>query len=104
RQAVQRLSCKSGRRVIDAKQIDRHGMDMTHVTERVGSPQPLVCAKTRVTYERQWCQYKEDLASMAVLSPLIGETDGDVGALRARLEGARERCPRQRRRQHNSNF
>jgi len=75
------------------QQIDRHGMDMTHVTERVGSPQTLVCAKTRVTYERQWSQYKEDLASMAVLSPLIGEMDGDVRALRARLEGARERCP-----------
>jgi hypothetical protein len=75
------------------QQIDHHGMDMTHVTERVGSPQTLVCAKTRVAYERQWSQYKEDLASMAVLSPLIGEMDGDVRALRARLEGARERCP-----------
>jgi len=67
-------------------------MDMTHVTERVGSPRTLVCAKTRDTYERQWSQYKEDLVSMAVLSPLIGEMDGDVRALRARLEGARERC------------
>ena len=54
----------------------------------MGSPQTLVCAKTRVTYERQGSQYKEDL-----ISPLIGEMDEDVRALRARLEGARERCP-----------
>ncbi len=75
------------------QQIDRHGLDMSHVTERIGSPQTLMCAKTRATYERQYHQYEEDLASMAALHPLIGETDGDVQTLRARLEAARQRCP-----------
>jgi hypothetical protein len=64
---------------------------MTHVTERSGSPQTLVCTKTRATYERQCRQYKEDLASMAALFTLVGETDGEVQALRARLEAARQR-------------
>jgi hypothetical protein len=81
------------------QQIDRHRLDMTHVTERTGSPQTLVCSKTRATYERQCRQYNEDLASMAALRPLIGETDGDVQTLRARMDAARQRRARHDRRQ-----
>jgi len=73
------------------QQIDRHRLDMTHVTVRTGSPQTLVCSKTRATYERQCRQYNEDLASMAALCPLIRETDGDVQNLRARMNAARQR-------------
>jgi hypothetical protein len=73
------------------QQIDRHRLDMTHVTVRTGSPQTLVCSKTRATYERQCRQYNEDLASMAALRPLIRETDGDVQTLRARMNAARQR-------------
>jgi len=72
------------------QQIDRHRLDMTHVTERMGSPQTLVCTKTRATYERQCRQYNKDLASMAALDPLLGETDGDVQRLRARMYSARQ--------------
>jgi hypothetical protein len=88
-----RFRVKKERRQHLHQQIDRHGLDMTHVTERTGSPQTLVCSKTRATYERQCHRYKEDIASMAVLCPLIGEIDGDVQTLRARLEAARQRCP-----------
>jgi len=73
------------------QQIDRHRLDMTHVTERTGSPQTLVCSKTRATYKRQCRQYNEDLASMAALRPLIGETGGDVQTVRARMDAARQR-------------
>ena len=88
-----RFRVKQERRQHLHQQIDRHRLDMTHVTERVGSPQTLVCSKTRATYERQCHRYKEDIASMAVLYPLIGEMDEDVQTLRARLEAARQRCP-----------
>ena len=37
--------------------IDRGGLDLTHMTERTGSPQTLVCSKTRATYERAVKQY-----------------------------------------------
>ena len=76
------------------QQIDRHRLDMTHVTDRTGSPQTLVCSKTRATYERQCRQYNEDLASMAALHPLIGKTDGDLQRLRARMDAARQQCAR----------
>jgi hypothetical protein len=72
------------------QQIDRHRLDITHVTVRTGSPQTLVCTKTRATYERQCRQYNEDLASMAALRPLIRETDGDVQTLCARMNAARQ--------------
>jgi hypothetical protein len=52
------------------QQIDRHRLDMTHVTVRTGSPQTLVCSKTRATNERQCRQYNEDLHSFA--TPLYG--------------------------------
>ena len=47
--------------------IRRHELDMTHVTERKGSPHTLVCTKTRRGYERRLNQYRSDLAAMAVL-------------------------------------
>lgn len=73
------------------QQIDDHRLDMTHATLRTGSPQTLVCSKTRGTYVRQCRQYNEDLASMAALLPLIRETDGEVKSLRARINAARQR-------------
>jgi hypothetical protein len=88
---VHRFRLRKDRRHDLYQQIEGHGLDMTHVTERIGSPQTLACSKTRVRYERQCQQYKENLASMAVLCPLIGETDGDLETLRARLEAARQR-------------
>jgi 2OG-Fe(II) oxygenase superfamily len=86
-----RFQVRKERRQHLHQQIDRHRLDMTHVTVRTGSPQTLVCSKTRATYERQCRQYNEDLASMAALCPLIGETDGDVQNLRARMNAARQR-------------
>ena len=84
-----RFRIKKERRQHLHQQIDRHRLDMTHVTERMGSPQTLVCTKTRATYERQCRQYNKDLASMAALDPLLGEKDRDVQRLRARMYSAR---------------
>lgn len=50
--------------------IDHHGLDLMHVTERSGSPQTLVCTKTRATYEKQVRQYKVDLEHLANLQKL----------------------------------
>jgi hypothetical protein len=86
-----RFRVKKERRQHLHQQIDSHRLDMTHVTEHTGSLQTLVCSKTRATYERQCQQYKEDLVSMAALCPLIGETDGNMQTIRARMEVARER-------------
>jgi hypothetical protein len=71
------------------QQIERHGLDMTHVTERRGSPQTLVCTKTRRTYERQCRQHEADLASMSTLLRLMGEARGEPGALSARMAAAK---------------
>ncbi len=43
------------------EQIERASLDMTHVTERKGKPQTLVCSKTRATYDRACERYKLDL-------------------------------------------
>ena len=47
--------------------IDRHRLDMTHVTERVGSPQTLVCIKDRRTFARRMKQYRDEIAAMRSL-------------------------------------
>ena len=50
---VHRFRVRKERRQHLHRQIDSHGCDMIHVTERKGSPQTLVCTKTRASYERQ---------------------------------------------------
>ena len=60
------------------EQIRRHSLDMTHETERRGSPQTLVCTKTRHTYERQCAEHKLDVTAM---STLLRVMDGSVGKL-----------------------
>jgi hypothetical protein len=52
---------------VSHQMIERHGLDMTHVTERKGSPQTLVCTKTRNTYQWQCAQYKADIHSFGEL-------------------------------------
>ena len=47
--------------------IDRHGLDMSHETERRGSPYTLVCTKNRASHERRLEEYAEDIARMRSL-------------------------------------
>jgi hypothetical protein len=47
--------------------IDRHHLDCTHKTLRVGSPQVLVCKKTTASYERACKVYEQDLKHLAAI-------------------------------------
>jgi hypothetical protein len=57
-------------------QIDRHRCDITHVTERKGSPQTLVCTKTQDSYERRHKQYGIDRGVLAELEKLAARNKG----------------------------
>lgn len=73
-------------------QIDRHGLDMTHVTERKGSPQTLVCTKTRRNYERKCAAYREDIAALGVLADLVGRPPKALAGQVKRIAAALERA------------
>lgn len=49
---------------ISTRMIDRHRLDMTHVTERVGSPQTRVCTKVRRTFNARMKEYRSEMAAM----------------------------------------
>ena len=86
----QRFRIRQDRREHLQRQIAQHGLDMSHVTERSGSPQTLVCRKTRESYRRQCRQHAEDIAGMRTLQAL-----GDVALATecARLAAAAAREP-----------
>jgi hypothetical protein len=65
--------------------IERAGLDMTHVTERIGSPQTLICTKTRAGYERACKQFRSDLSDMRRLLALAATRDEGNSALAERL-------------------
>ncbi|MBF5059481.1 2OG-Fe(II) oxygenase [Candidatus Neptunochlamydia vexilliferae] len=57
------------------------GVDVSHVTERIGSPQTLVCTKTRRTYKLQLEIYESDIEGMKALQslpPSYPEIDSDL--------------------------
>ncbi len=49
------------------QQIDTHGIDLTHVTERRGSPYTLVCTKTTASYKASLKKYQEDLEHLKTI-------------------------------------
>lgn len=86
---VGRFPVRKDRRQHLHRQIEQHGLDMTHVTERKGSPQTLVCTKTRRTYLRQCEQHQADCASMEALLGTEPEASGPVTGLAKRMKAAR---------------
>ena len=72
------------------RQIDCHRLDMSHVTERRGSPYTLVSTKNRATYKRRLKEYAEDVDWMRELTriPPSGATDDDDAAHFRRLAEA----------------
>ena len=58
--------------------IDRHRLDMTHETERVGSPQTLVCTKDLRTFDRRMNQYRDEIAAMRTLVKLAPEAGDEA--------------------------
>jgi hypothetical protein len=85
-QRVGRFPLRKERRQHLHQQIDRHRCDLTHVTERVGSPQTLVCTKTQASYERRLQQYDVDNRLLAELETIA---DGERVATVRRLSGRR---------------
>ena len=72
------------------RQIDGHGLDMSHVTERRGRPYTLVCTKNRASHERRLAEYAGDvewMSSMIELAP-AELVPGPVAAALRRLENA----------------
>src|SRR5262249_7630654 len=75
-QRVGRFPLRKDRRQHLHQQIDRHQLDCTHVTERVGSPQTLVCTKTQASYERRKKQFEVDRMLLAELEALAAGIQG----------------------------
>jgi hypothetical protein len=71
-QRVGRFPIRKERRRHLHQQIEAHQCDLTHVTERVGSPQTLVCTKTQASYQRRLKQFEVDRELLAELEALAG--------------------------------
>jgi hypothetical protein len=66
---------------------------MTHITERVGSPQTLVCTKDRRTFDRRMKEYKSEINAMRSLLRMAPKTDSAV-ALCGRMKAAANPAPK----------
>ena len=84
---VHRFRVKKERRQHLHNTIDKHRLDMTHLTERVGSPQTLVCSKDRRTFDRRMKQYGHEIAAMRALVGLAPKSAA-AAALSARMMAA----------------
>jgi hypothetical protein len=69
---VLRFPLRKDRRQHLHQQIDAQRLDLTHVTERTGSPQTLVCTKTQASYERRLAQYEVDRSLLGEFEQLTG--------------------------------
>jgi hypothetical protein len=88
REQTHRFRVRQDRRQHLHQMIERHSLDMTHVTERKGSPQTLVCTKDRRSYRGRCEQYQQDIVALARLAELAHK--GNVaGALVEGIETAR---------------
>ena len=67
---IHRFRVRQDRRVHLEGTIQRYRLDINCETERTGSPQTLVCTKTRRTFENRCKQYADDIASLNTLSAM----------------------------------
>jgi hypothetical protein len=84
-----RFRVKKERRQHLHRQIEKHSLDMTHVTDRRGSPQTLVCTKDRRSYRRRCAQYLEDIAALASLAEQAGKSSIENKDALQRIAAAR---------------
>ena len=70
--------------------IDRHRLDVDHVTERRGRPYTLVCTKNRASHRKRLSEYAEDITCMRALIQSVpgGEQSAIVVPDLARLHAA----------------
>lgn len=93
RERVHRFRIKKERRRHLHRVIDTYPLDMTHVTDRVGSPQTLVCTKDRRSFDRRMKQYQDEIAAMRTLVGLA-PASGKATALSKRMQIAVKLAPR----------
>lgn len=67
---VHRFRVKKELRQHIHRAIDSRGLEMTHVTERTGSPQTLVCTKDRRIFDRRMREYQSEVSAMRTLVSL----------------------------------
>ena len=84
---IHRFRVKKERRQHLHNMIASHRLDMAHITERVGSPQTLVCTKDRRTFDRRMKEYKNEIGAMRSLLRMAPKTDSAV-ALCGRMKAA----------------
>ena len=75
-QRVGRFPLRKDRRQHLHQQIESQRLDLTHVTDRAGSPQTLVCTKTQASYERRRKQFESDTKLLAELELLASRESG----------------------------
>ncbi len=73
---VLRLKMGKERRRHLHSQIDVNKIDLTHVTERIGSPQTLVCTKTAASYQASLKKYREDREHLATIEAIRASLPG----------------------------
>jgi len=84
-----RFRVRQDRRQHLHQQIEKHSLDMTHVTDRKGSPQTLVCTKDRRSYQRRCQEYRLDIEAVGKLADLAGQSKiGNADALK-QIDAAR---------------
>jgi hypothetical protein len=86
-----RFRIRKDRRAHLHRTIEELDMDMTHVTERHGSPHTLVCTKTLRHYENQCKQYKQDINHFKSLISLSKDLDKGCAKTIERLKLAMNR-------------
>jgi hypothetical protein len=85
-----RFRVRQDRRQHLHRQIEQHSLDMTHVTERKGSPQTLVCTKTWRGFQRKCERHQADCAGMSALLDVLQPVPNELSALTARLAAAKD--------------
>lgn len=76
---VHRFPLRKDRRQHLHRQIETHHCDLTHVTERTGSPQTLVCTKTQGSYERRVQHFEVDSRMLLELEEISERETGSHG-------------------------
>jgi hypothetical protein len=83
-----RFRVRQDRRQHLHQEIEKHSLDMTHVTERKGSPQTLVGVKDRRGYQSRCEQYRKDIDAMRQLVELSPAVNGKPASLLVQLNTA----------------
>ena len=86
-ESVHRFRIRQERRSHVQNAIDQHRLDMTHVTDRVGSPQTLVCTKDRRTFKTRMKEYQNEITAMNTLVKLAPKSAA-AAAVSKRMEAA----------------